>query len=105
MMGTMSLAITVNGSHVELCGEVDLETSPSLHAELVEMINVAGPGAELRLDLADVSLLDSSGLSVLLGAHHLAAEREVRLLLAALPRHVERTLSITGLDEVLHIAG
>jgi len=101
----MSLAITVNGSHVGLSGAVDLQTSPSLHAELIEMINVAGPGDVLKLDLGDVSLLDSSGLSVLLGAHRLAAAREVCLLLAAIPRHVERTLSITGLDEVLHIAG
>jgi len=100
----MSLAITVHGSHVELCGAVDVQTSPSLNVELTEMINVAGPGAVLRIDLGQVSLLDSSGLSVLLGAHKLAAGREVRLTLAALPRHVARTLSITGLDEVLHIA-
>jgi anti-anti-sigma factor len=100
----MSLAITVNGSHVELNGAVDLQTSPSLRVELTELINVAGTGDELRLDLRDVSLLDSSGLSVLIGAHRLALARGVRLLLAALPRHVERTLSITGLDEVLYIA-
>jgi anti-anti-sigma factor len=101
----MSLAISVNGSQVRLRGAVDLETSPSLYAELTELINTAGPGTELRLTLADVELLDSSGLSVLLGAHKLASAREVRLLLAALPRHVQRTLSITGLDEVLLIAG
>jgi anti-anti-sigma factor len=100
----MSLAITVNGSHVRLTGAVDMLTAPSLSAELTEMINAAGPGTELSVSLADVSLLDSSGLSALLGAHKLAAAREVRLLLAALPRHVERTLSITGLDEVLHVA-
>lgn len=101
----MSLAITVNGSHVELSGAVDLQTAPSLNAELIEMINVAGEGDVLRLDLENVSLLDSSGLSVLLSAHKLAADRDVLLTLTGLPRHVERTLSITGLDEVLHIAG
>jgi anti-anti-sigma factor len=101
----MSLAITVNGSNVELSGAVDLQTAPSLSAELVEMINVAEPGDVLRLDLENISLLDSSGLSVLLSAHKLAAGRDVRLTLTGLPRHVERTLSITGLDEVLHIAG
>ncbi|HEX6356134.1 STAS domain-containing protein [Actinophytocola sp.] len=100
----MSLAITVNGSHVELSGAVDLQTSPSLRVELMELINAAGTGDELRLDLGEVSLLDSSGLSVLIGAHRLALARGVRVLLAALPGHVERTLSITGLDEVLYIA-
>lgn len=101
----MGLAITVNGSHVELNGAVDVQTAPSLHAELVELINAAGPGTRLRVDLAAVSILDSNGLSVLLGAHKLAVAREVRLTLAELPRHVMRTLTITGLDEVLHIAG
>lgn len=104
MMDRMSLAITVNGSHVELCGAVDLQTSPALRGELTELVNAAGPRSELCLDLADVSLLDSSGLSVLIGAHRLALARGVRLLLSALPRHVKRTLSITGLDEVLYIA-
>jgi anti-anti-sigma factor len=101
----MSLAITVHGSHVELSGAVDLQTTPALRVELIEIINAVEPGHELRLDLHEVSLLDSSGLSVLIEAHRRAAARRVRLLLAALPRHVERTLSITGLDEVLHIAG
>jgi anti-anti-sigma factor len=100
----MSLAITVHGSHVELSGAVDLQTSPALRGELTELVNGAGTGDELRLNLREVSLLDSSGLSVLIGAHRLALAKGVRLLLAALPRHVERTLSITGLDEVLDIA-
>jgi anti-sigma B factor antagonist len=101
----MSLAITVNGSQVELSGAVDVATSPSLRVELTQMINAAGEGAEVTLDLREVSILDSSGLSVLLSAHKLATTRKVRLLLAALPQHVARTLSITGLDEVLHISG
>ncbi|TDV41835.1 STAS domain-containing protein [Actinophytocola oryzae] len=100
----MSLAITVIGSHVELNGAVDVQTAPALQAELVELINAAGPGTRLRLDLGDVTLLDSNGLSVLLEAHKLAAAQDVVLVLAAVPRHVERTLSITGLDAVLHIA-
>jgi anti-anti-sigma factor len=100
----MSLSITVNGSGLLLAGTVDVQTAPSLRAELADMINAAGPGTELRVDLGEVSLVDSSGLSVLIGAHKLAAAREVRLVLATLPRHVERTLSITGLDEILEIA-
>ena len=100
----MSLAITVNGSHVHLGGAVDMQTSPSLRDELTDLINTAGPGGEVRLDLSEVSLLDSSGLSVLLGAHKLASAVGARLLLlATLPRHVVRTLTITGLDAVLHV--
>jgi anti-sigma B factor antagonist len=99
----MALVITVHGSRVDLSGAVDLETAPSLRAELVELINTAGAGAELRVDLGEVTLLDSNGLSVLLAAHRLALTRDARLELAAVPQHVQRTLNVTGLDEVLHI--
>jgi anti-anti-sigma factor len=101
----MSLAITVHGSHMSIEGAVDMATSPSLREELTDLINAVGPGGEVCLDLGDVSLLDSSGLSVLLGAHRLASALKARLLLAGLPRHVERMLSITGLDAVLHVTG
>jgi anti-sigma B factor antagonist len=100
----VSLAITVNGSTVSLAGAVDEQTSPSLRAELVALITTAGPGTELTVDLTEVSFVDSSGLAVLIGAHKLAVSGEVRLVLTGLPRHVARTLQITGLDKVLDIA-
>ena len=100
----MSLAITVHGSNVRLAGTVDVRTAPALRAELTELINAAGQGAELRVDLGEVSLVDSSGLSTLVGAHRLAAAKDARLLLTSLPGHVTRMLSVTGLDELLDLA-
>jgi anti-anti-sigma factor len=100
----MPLTIAVTGSDVALTGEIDIQTAPSLRAELTELINATVTGEELRVDLAEVTLVDSSGLSVLIAAHKLATVQEVRLLLTALPHHVSRTLSITGLDEILEIA-
>lgn len=100
----MTLTITVTGADVALTGEIDIQTAPSLRAELTDLIGVTEAGEELRLGLGGVSLVDSSGLSVLIAAHKQAAAREVRLVLTGLPHHVSRTLSITGLDEVLEIA-
>jgi anti-anti-sigma factor len=100
----MTLGITVTGPSVALTGEIDIQTAPSLRAELTELINATVTGDELRIDLSGVSIVDSSGLSVLIAAHKLATARDVRLVLTALPQHVSRTLSITGLDEVLEIA-
>ncbi len=100
----MSLAITVHGSNVRLAGAVDMQTAPALRAELMELINAAGQGAELRVDLGEVSILDSSGLSILVRAHRLAAAKNARLLLTGLPQHVARMLTITGLDELLNLA-
>lgn len=100
----MSLTITVHGSNVRLAGAVDMETSPALRAELNELINAAGQGAELRVDLTEVSIVDSSGLSALVGAHRLAVAKDARLLLTGLPSHITRMLNITGLDELLDLA-
>jgi anti-anti-sigma factor len=100
----MTLTIDATGSDVSLTGEIDLQTAPSLRAELTDRINATVTGDELRIDLSGVSLLDSSGLSALIAAHKQATARAVRLLLTELPRHVARTLSITGLDAILEIA-
>lgn len=100
----MSLAITVHGSNMRLAGAVDMQTAPALRAELTELINAAGQGSELRVDLGEVSILDSSGLSILVRAHRLATAKNSRLLLTGLPRHVSRMLNITGLDELLDLA-
>jgi anti-anti-sigma factor len=100
----MSLAITVHGSNVRLAGAVDVQTAPALRAELTDLINAAGPGTELSVDLGEVSVLDSTGLSTLIRAHRLAAAKEARLTLTGLPDHVARMLNITGLDLLLNLA-
>lgn len=100
----MSLAITVHGSNVRLAGAVDVQTAPALRAELTDLINAAGQGTELRVDLGEVSIVDSSGLSTLVRAHRLAVAKNARLLLTGLPGHVARMLNITGLDELLDLA-
>jgi len=100
----MTLTITTNGSAVLLSGDLDMQTAPSLLAELTDLIGAANAGDEVRVDLGGVTLVDSSGLSVLVDAHKLAVAGGARLLLAALPQHMERTLGVTGLSEVLEIA-
>lgn len=103
----MKLSITTNcfaeGCDVLLSGDLDLESATALRSELSTLVSGPAAGRQVRVDFGGVALVDSSGLSVLIGAHKLAVTHGTRLVLAALPRHVERTLSITGLDEVLEI--
>jgi anti-sigma B factor antagonist len=89
---------------MRLAGAVDVDTAPALRAELTDLINAAGQGTELRLDLGEVTVLDSSGLSTLVGAHRQAVAKEARLTLTGLPDHVARILHITGLNYLLNLA-
>ncbi|MFF5992652.1 STAS domain-containing protein [Prauserella flavalba] len=74
----MTLRIAVSedpeGHTVVLAGELVLDTTGAPRAELAALLAGAAPGARVRLDLAGLTLLDSSELSVLIRAHKTAAE-------------------------------
>ncbi len=82
-------------------GEVDLETGPRLRDELLRHLT---PGARVRLHLAGVTFMDSSGLHVLI-----ASKRRAGLLGADFgvvePSHqVRRLLQVSGLEALLMAA-
>ncbi|MGW6929665.1 STAS domain-containing protein [Lentzea sp. NPDC054927] len=78
-------------------GEVDICTAPRLGAELTAQLE-RHPAA-LVVDLRGVTFFDSSGINVLLVAHHDAADLRVVADRAV----VLRTLHVTGLDTVFRI--
>jgi len=90
---------------VRLSGQVDVRTSARLRAELSRRFEDTSRGDRLDVDLGDVAFMDSSGLSVLIGAYKKAAGRGVRLVLVELPPAIHRMLRITGLLSVLEIEG
>ena len=82
-------------------GEVDLRTAPELRT-LIDRVLDEG-ASRLVVDLAGVDFLDSTGLSVLVGAHKRLARTGGRLVVANPPEIVSRVLSITGLDRVFEL--
>lgn len=76
-------------------GVIDAHTAD----ELAVALEGRGVGADLHLDLARVDFIDSSGLRVLVAAHHALDEAGHRLVLDAAGEAVERLLEITGLRE------
>ncbi|MBK1787749.1 STAS domain-containing protein [Prauserella cavernicola] len=100
----VTVSETVEGPEVALAGDLALDTVGRLRGELIKLVGSAEPGTRVRVDLSGLTLLDSSGLSVLITAHKIAVERGASVVLASPPDHVERTLRITGLHEVLDIA-
>lgn len=80
-------------------GEVDAHSAPTLEAHLADQPS----DRPLRLDLAGVTFMDSSGLRVLIDAHQRATEADHPMTIVRPSRVVTRLLEISGLDEHLDV--
>ncbi|SDD66108.1 STAS domain-containing protein [Actinokineospora iranica] len=76
-------------------GELDYMTAPDLTAALGSLR--LHSGSTLTLDLAGLGFCDSTGLSVLLGAHKRMASLGGKLTVSAIDPNLARVLTITGL--------
>jgi len=85
-------------------GEIDIYTVP----EFEQAVSGAVGGARIVIvDLSDISYLDSSGLSTLIGAYKALSAKGGELYIAAPadPPAVRRVLEITRLDAFVRIRG
>jgi anti-sigma B factor antagonist len=74
---------------------LDLATSDAVESALCSALD---EGAGVRLDLSEVTFLDSSGMRGMLRAFRLAQERNVVFEVVPGPPAVQRVLHITGVD-------
>jgi anti-sigma B factor antagonist len=100
--GTLSLAMSDGESscYLALSGELDLANAGTLEAHLKR---AESDGNEVvTVDLTELAFIDSTGIAVLVAAHHRLAGRGCRLeLVPSKATEVKRVLSITGLDTEL----
>jgi anti-sigma B factor antagonist len=82
-------------------GEIDLATAPAL-AETLERVTPA-PGGTVHLDVAEVSFLDSTGISVLVEARNRLEDHGASLVLHRVAPTVQRVLEISGLGTVFEL--
>lgn len=84
---------------VGLRGELDLAAADELRARL----RAACHATENRLiiDLAELTFIDSTGLSILVDFHEKTRQAGGAMVLVAPPPSVVRVLDITGLDKYL----
>lgn len=81
-------------------GDVDLSTAPQLRKAILDLL-AAQPLQRVRINLAGVPLLDSTGVFVLVDAFKRAKERGIPLTVEQ-PQHVvRRVLEVCGLLEIL----
>ena len=80
---------------VRVIGPLDLATSDGVEAALRAAFD---EGTVVRLDLSEVTFLDSSGMRGVLRAYRLAKERDAVFEVVPGPPSVQRVLRITGVD-------
>lgn len=81
---------------VRVCGEVDVSNAPDLRGALADVLNEGA--AVVEVNLADVPYIDSTGIGVLVGAAHRAAEAGATLVVSEPQRNVARVLALLGVD-------
>ena len=95
--------IETAGTHalVILAGEVDVSTVGKLYEELAELAraNVC----HIALNVAEVSFIDSTGLSLLVTEHKRAESMNGELIIFSPSHQLRRLLEITRLDTYLNI--
>ena len=86
---------------VVLIGEVDPHTAPLLEGALNGLVD--GGATVLRIDVAGLAFIDSSGLRVLVDVHRRLGAEPAALVLADVSPTFRRLLEVTGLDQHLTI--
>ena len=101
----MDLSITnaekVGKTLVTVVGEVDVSNAGELR-EAVDSALEAAP-AEVSVDLAEVSYIDSTGIGVLVGAATRAQEAGVTFSVAHPQANVKRVLGLLGVERQLNV--
>ena len=82
-----------------IAGEIDTLTGPLVQEHLVDALEASnGP---VRLEIADISFIDSQGLSALISVSKQYPDRQMTL--AGARPNIRRLIDITGLGQVFEI--
>jgi anti-sigma B factor antagonist len=84
-----------------LAGDLDIVTSEDVKSELAGFLDDGC--TTLRLDLADVGFVDSSGLGALVAIHRRAEALGAQFVVGSVPPPVQRLFEITRLGDLLRV--
>ena len=85
---------------VFLDGEIDLDRSPDARAALLAAV---ARGRGVRVDMADVSYMDSSGIASLVEAYQKANAGKQAFSVVRVGERVLKVLQLAKLDQVFHV--
>ena len=86
---------------IALNGELDMATVPVLEDHLAAKVE-AGEVAEIKLDLREVTFLDSTALNAFIAARERAKEHGRRLILVGVGPPARRLLDMIDTQYMLH---
>jgi anti-sigma B factor antagonist len=86
---------------VALAGEIDLQHSPNVRRQLMELMFER---RDVLVDLARVAYIDSSGIASLVEAYQMARKNATRFVLVSVSQPVLRVLQLARLDKVFTLA-
>jgi anti-anti-sigma factor len=87
---------------LRLSGDIDFFTEDEFRAEAEQLL--AEPEIDrLIVDLSEVGVMDSSGLSLLVDLLRLCRETDLPMTLRGVSERVLQLLDLTGLDQVISV--
>jgi anti-sigma B factor antagonist len=89
------------GTTLRVGGELDIGSAPDLQRAVDGTFD--GQDGEFRVDMSDLSFMDSTGAQSLLHIHNSIQARGRHVVFEAPPGRVRDVLELLGLDQVLDI--
>jgi anti-sigma B factor antagonist len=86
---------------VRVSGEIDIRTAPELRDSLAGVLDAGAD--KVVVDLEGVEFLDSTALSVMVGAHKRLVRKGSGLVLVCTREPILRVLTVTGLSRVFTV--
>ena len=98
---SLSINTSVDAARVLVEGEVDVSNADELRNAVDAALALDAP--EVTVDLSQVPYIDSTGIGVLVGAAHRAADAGKKLVVASPKKNVARVLGLLGVADDLNI--
>lgn len=98
---SLSINTSVDAARVLVEGEVDVSNADELRNAVDAALTLDAP--EVTVDLSQVPYIDSTGIGVLVGAAHRAADAGKKLVVASPQKNVARVLGLLGVADDLNI--
>lgn len=92
---------TANGGVVlNLEGEVDYATAPQIRETITKVLH-ANNVTSIRVDVAKVTVLDSTGIGTLVVAYRIARDMDVPVVVTNPTKFITRLFAVVGAQELL----